>query len=209
MILVFLILAGVLIWALCKTDTFSRKSKSGGDDLERLRREWESQGPQEPAQGSGAADQSDLERIRRQVWEDKKRREVSEMAKRAAEKETEEQDALAFQKALEDKFLASPTTRRIIDAIGDGTGRLPEEITVYNDRVTGRTNGQMREFDFAVNRVPFLDKMYTMEGDVLKTAHNPKEALARAIDRILGGQYNIEHSSPSHVLLRLKPTTPW
>lgn len=209
MILVFLILAGVLIWALCKTDTFSRKSKSGGDDLERLRREWESQGPQEPAQGSGAADQSDLERIRRQVWEDKKRREVSEMAKRAAEKETEEQDALAFQKALEDKFLASSTTRRIIDAIGDGTGRLPEEITVYNDRVTGRTNGQMREFDFAVNRVPFLDKMYTMEGDVLKTAHNPKEALARAIDRILGGQYNIEHSSPSHVLLRLKPTTPW
>lgn len=209
MILVFLILAGVLIWALCKTDTFSRKSKSGGDDLERLRREWESQGPQEPAQGSGAADQSDLERIRRQVWEDKKRREVSEMAKRAAEKETEEQDALAFQKALEDKFLASSTTRRIIDAIGDGTGRLPEEITVYNDRVTGRTNGQMREFDFAVNRVPFLDKMYTMEGDVLKTAHNPKEALARAIDRILGGQYNIEHSNPSHVLLRLKPTTPW
>lgn len=209
MILVFLILAGVLIWALCKTDTFSRKSKSGGDDLERLRREWESQGPQEPAQGSGAADQSDLERIRRQVWEDKKRREVSEMAKRAAEKETEEQDALAFQKALEDKFLASSTTRRIIDAIGDGTGRLPEEITVYNDRVTGRTNGQIREFDFAVNRVPFLDKMYTMEGDVLKTAHNPKEALARAIDRILGGQYNIEHSSPSHVLLRLKPTTPW
>lgn len=209
MILVFLILAGVLIWALCKTDTFSRKSKSGGDDLERLRREWESQGPQEPAQGSGAADQSDLERIRRQVWEDKKRREVSEMAKRAAEKETEEQDALAFQKALDEKFLASPTTRRIIDVIGDGTGRLPEEITVYNDRVTGRTNGQMREFDFAVNRVPFLDKMYTMEGDVLKTAHNPKEALARAIDRILGGQYNIEHSSPSHVLLRLKPTTPW
>ena len=51
--------------------------------------------------------------------------------------------------------------------------------------------------------------MYTMEGDVLKTAHNPKEALARAIDRILGGQYNIEHSCPSHVLLRLKPTTPW
>ena len=36
-----------------------------------------------------------------------------------------------------------------------------------------------------------------------------KEALARAIDRILGGQYNVEHSGPDHVLLRLKPTTPW
>ena len=53
-------------------------------------------------------------------------------------------NAVAFQKALDEKFLASPTTRRIIDAIGDGTGRLPEEITVYNDRVTGRTNGRMR-----------------------------------------------------------------
>ena len=141
--------------------------------------------------------------------------ELAYAAKRLRQEEEERlrqgdaQNAVAFQKALDERFLASPTTRRIIDAIGDGTGRLPEEITVYNDRVTGRTNGQMREFDFAVNRVPFLDKMYTMEGDVLKTAHNPKEALARAIDRILGGQYNIEHSSPSHVLLRLKPTTPW
>ena len=43
----------------------------------------------------------------------------------------------------------------------------------------------------------------------MKTVHNPKEALARAIDRILGGQYNVEHSGPDHVLLRLKPTTPW
>lgn len=119
------------------------------------------------------------------------------------------QNAVAFQKALDEKFLASPTTRRIIDVIGDGTGRLPEEITVYNDRVTGCTDGRTRTFGFAANRVPLLNKVYTIEGKFVKTAHNPKEALARAIDRILGGQYNIEHSSPSHVLLRLKPTTPW
>ena len=118
-------------------------------------------------------------------------------------------NALAFQKALEDKFLASSTTRRIIDAIGDGTGRLPEEIAVYDDRVTGCTDGRTWTFGFAANRVPLLNKVYTIEGKFVKTAHNPKEALARAIDRILGGQYNIEHSSPSHVLLRLKPTTPW
>lgn len=118
-------------------------------------------------------------------------------------------NAVAFQKALEDKFLASSTTRRIIDAIGDGTGRLPEEIAVYDDRVTGCTDGRTRTFGFAANRVPLLNKVYTIEGKFVKTVHNPKEALARAIDRILGGQYNIEHSSPSHVLLRLKPTTPW
>ena len=119
------------------------------------------------------------------------------------------QNAVAFQKALDEKFLASPTTRRIIDAIGDGTGRLPEEIAVYDDRVTGCTDGRTRTFGFAANRVPLLNKVYTIEGKFVKTVHNPKEALARAIDRILGGQYNVEHSGPDHVLLRLKPTTPW
>lgn len=43
----------------------------------------------------------------------------------------------------------------------------------------------------------------------MKSAHNPKEALARAINLILGEQYNIEHSGTDHVLLRLKATNHW
>ena len=114
-----------------------------------------------------------------------------------------------FQKDLEEQFLNSSLTRQIIEAISDGTGRLPEEITVFDSRVTGRTNSQMRDFDFAANRVPFLDGLYTIEGEYVKSAHNPKEALAHAINLILGEQYNIEHSGTDHVLLRLKATNQW
>lgn len=119
------------------------------------------------------------------------------------------QRAQAFQKDLEEQFLNSSLTRQIIEAISDDTGRLPEEITVFDSRVTGRTNSQMRDFDFAANRVPFLDGLYTIEGEYVKSAHNPKEALARAINLILGEQYNIEHSGTDHVLLRLKATNYW
>ena len=119
------------------------------------------------------------------------------------------QEALAQQAALTEFYYNSSLTRKIVDAISDGTGRLPEEITVFDSRVTGRTNSQMRDFDFAANRVPFLDGLYTIEGEYVKSAHNPKEALAHAINLILGEQYNIEHSGTDHVLLRLKATNLW
>lgn len=138
----------------------------------------------------------------------RKKDEAARAAKKA-KKEKELQDALDDQKAREEQFFNSNLTRKIIEAISDGTGRLPEEITIYDDRVTGRTNGQMRTFDFAANRVPFLDGLYTIEGEYVKSAHNPKEALAHAINLILGEQYNIEHSGTDHVLLRLKATNLW
>lgn len=134
---------------------------------------------------------------------------IAPLRKKQKLTDKELQRAQAFQKDLEEQFLNSSLTRQIIEAISDDTGRLPEEITVFDSRVTGRTNSQMRNFDFAANRVPFLDGLYTIEGEYVKSAHNPKEALARAINLILGEQYNIEHSGTDHVLLRLKATNYW
>lgn len=134
---------------------------------------------------------------------------IAPLRKKQKLTDKELQRAQAFQKDLEKQFLNSSLTRQIIEAISDDTGRLPEEITVFDSRVTGRTNSQMRDFDFAANRVPFLDGLYTIEGEYVKSAHNPKEALARAINLILGEQYNIEHSGTDHVLLRLKATNYW
>ena len=51
------------------------------------------------------------------------------------------QEALAQQAALTEFYYNSSLTRKIVDAISDGTGRLPEEIVVCRDRVTGRTRG--------------------------------------------------------------------
>ena len=144
-----------------------------------------------------------------QMIKDREREQAEAQAKAREEKLEQKKEALARQKSLEDKFFNSSLTRQIIEAISDDTGRLPEEITVFDSRVTGRTNSQMRDFDFAANRVPFLDGLYTIEGEYVKSAHNPKEALAHAINLILGEQYNIEHSGTDHVLLRLKATNHW
>ena len=67
-------------------------------------------------------------------------------------------EAEKYDKELEEKYFQSPLTKRIIASISDGTGRLPEQIDVYEDRVTGRTEGAVRAFDFLTERVPKLEK---------------------------------------------------
>lgn len=74
---------------------------------------------------------------------------TAETARGAAEK---------YDKELEEKYFQSPLTKRIIASISDGTGRLPEQIDVHADRVTGRTEGAVRAFDFLTERVPKLEK---------------------------------------------------
>ena len=146
--------------------------------------------------------------------------------------ENTKREALARQKSLEDKFFNSPLTQQIIEAISDGTGRLPEEITVYDDHVTGCTNGQMRNFGFAANRVPIFNQVYACMDDYREefSLLRPQLALGKAINRILNDQYDVYdkaihrreqvshpegndhifyHYTSDHVLLRLKATNQW
>lgn len=166
----------------------------------------------------------DREKAQAEAWAKARLKEVKEKEER--------QDALARQKSLEDKFFNSPLTREIIQTIRGGSNNLPEEIVVYDDRVTGRTNGQMRTFDFAANRVPFLEEAYvcTYKRDEVDFLLKPQIALGNAINRILNGQYEIHDEAKykvitrtdsdgefhhlyeyisDHVLLRLKATNQW
>ena len=166
----------------------------------------------------------DREKAQAEAWAKARLKEVKEKEER--------QDALARQKSLEDKFFNSPLTREIIQTIRGGSNNLPEEIVVYDDRVTGRTNGQMRIFDFAANRVPFLEEAYvcTYKRDEVDFLLKPQIALGNAINRILNGQYEIHDEAnykvitrtdsdgefhhlyeyiSDHVLLRLKATNQW
>ena len=166
----------------------------------------------------------DREKAQAEAWARARLKEVKEKEER--------QDALARQKSLEDKFFNSPLTREIIQTIRGGSNNLPEEIVVYDDRVTGRTNGQMRTFDFAANRVPFLEEAYvcTYKRDEVDFLLKPQIALGNAINRILNGQYEIHDEAKykvitstdsdgefhhlyeyisDHVLLRLKATNQW
>ena len=161
-----------------------------------------------------------------------RKKDKAKQAAEEAQKEKERQDALARQKALEDKYFNSPLTRKIIDGISESTDQLPEEITIYDDHVTGRTNGRTRTFDFSANRVPFLEEAYacTYIKDEVDFLLKPQIALGNAINRILNGQYEIHDEAnykvitrtdsdgefhhlyeyiSNHVLLRLKATNQW
>lgn len=122
-------------------------------------------------------------------------------------------EAEKYDKELEEKYFQSPLTKRIIASISDGTGRLPEQIDVHADRVTGRTEGAVRAFDFLTERVPKLEKSFAYKDPVYGYS-SPEEALATAINRILGGEYDMKwvyrgsypHAERDHVVLTLKAT---
>ena len=164
----------------------------------------------------------DREKAQAEAWAKARLKEVKEKEER--------QDALARQKSLEDKFFNSPLTREIIQTIRGGSNNLPEEIVVYDDRVTGRTNGITRTYDFIANRVTTLQRVYNCMlhyGDY-ELLLRPQVALGNAINRVLGGEYDVSdeavrrseqhahsdgeiyflfHYTSDHVLLRLKPKT--
>lgn len=168
----------------------------------------------------------------------RKKAEAARVAEKAKMEQMEQevvlakQESLARQKSLEDKFFNSPLTRKIIEAISDGTGQLPEEITIYDDHVTGRTNGQVRTFGFAANRVPVFNQVYACMDDYREefSLLRPQLALGNAINRILNDQYDVYdkaihrreqishpegndhifyHYTSNHVLLRIKATNQW
>lgn len=152
----------------------------------------------------------------------------------ALQKKQKEQETLARkraeQRSLEDKYANSPLTREIIQTIRGGSNDLPEEIVVYDDHVTGRTNGVTRTYDFIANRVATLQRVYNCMlhyGDY-ELLLRPQIALGNAINRVLGGEYDVSdeairqseqhshsdgevyfffHYTSDHVLLRLKPKT--
>lgn len=154
----------------------------------------------------------------------------AKVAAEKAERDREVSAILEKQKTFENKYAGSPLTREIIRTISDGTGRKPEEIEIYDDRVSGRTDGVVRTFDFRANRVPFFEAAikHSSDADIdVGFLIRPQIAMAEAINRILGGQYNImdmaKHSAErknfsdgdfyiqygyisDHVIMRLKPT---
>lgn len=128
------------------------------------------------------------------VGDRRKFKAAAEKAEQKRQEEWERQKKIARQKELEDRYAASPLTWQIICAISDGTDRKPEIIEVYDDHVTGCTNGVVRKFDFYVNRVEPLTAVYEVasgrEIDI-ETKLRPQMALGAAINRQLGGEYDL------------------
>ena len=134
----------------------------------------------------------------RTTYKSLEQKEAEERAQKASEEwarqNAERQKKIARQKELEDRYAASPLTWQIICAISDGTDRKPEIIGVYDDHVTGCTNGVTRTFDFYANRVEPFTAVYEVASgrDIdIETKLRPQVALGAAINRQLGGEYDL------------------
>ncbi len=119
---------------------------------------------------------------------------AAEKAEQKRQEEQKRQQEIARQQELENRYAASPLTWQIICAISGGTDRKPEIIEVYDDHVTGCTNGVVRKFDFYVNRVKPLDAVLEITYDNNFDSERklrPQMALGAAINRQLGGEYDL------------------
>lgn len=125
-------------------------------------------------------------------------KEAEERAQKASEERArqnaERQQKITKQKELEDRYAASPLTWQIICAISGDPNHKPEIIEVYDDRVTGRTNGVIRTYDFYVNRVETFASVYeSATGHAVeeRLLLRPQVALASAINRRLESEYEL------------------
>ena len=169
---------------------------------------------------------------KKQREEENEWRQREEAAKRQIEenkKKKEREEAILKQNQLVEKYASSPLTREIIRTISDGTGRKPEEITIYNDHISGCTNGTVRTYNFKVNRIPIFDSAIKYDGELIDESClvRPQVAMAAAINRMLGGEYSINDIAKrsrevetyrdgdtrtiygytsNYVIMRLKPT---
>lgn len=134
--------------------------------------------------------QAEASRIMDNIHENNSRR-IEEMQKK---KEEEKQKNKLAHKELENKYVGSALIKEIVRVICDGTGRKPEEITIYNDRVSGCTNGAMRVCDIKAHGKPLFQPVFTYSGECIDEdcLVRPQVAMATAINKELGEAYCID-----------------
>ncbi len=147
-----------------------------------------------------------------------KDRVANEERKSVQQKNQAEEKAEHYRQMLIKQYMSSSLTQEIIDAIRDGAGQKPEEIVVNQSSVSGRTNGVMRSYEFLVHRVPELTERksfdykhkFAADCDLYSTSWvyvYQQDALANAINKILGEEYSITKENDGMVVtMRLKPT---
>lgn len=162
----------------------------------------------------------------------KRQQDTSEQLRMVTDRIKKEEEAAQQQQAEQIKrYVNSPLTQTILQTISTPL-RRPEAIHIYNDHITGFTNGQPRTFDFTVNRVAHFPRVTKTspaeEYDYESKIFRPQICMATAINQILGNDYNIIdeakrtttehfysdgdfhflcHYESNYVVMRLKPKT--
>ncbi|MFR6395244.1 MAG: hypothetical protein ACLUNQ_09330 [Oscillospiraceae bacterium] len=116
-------------------------------------------------------------------------------------------EAEAYKTKLINKYVASPITAEVLDVILNANRDKPTEIEVHYNCVVSRLDDMIRTYDFLKNQVTFFETKYFNDGLCTKAVYQ-SEALAEAINQILGGSYSIDHKIEADQMvfvLRLEP----
>ncbi len=116
-------------------------------------------------------------------------------------------EAEAYKRKLINKYVASPIMAEVLDVILSDNGDKPTEIEVHYNCVVSRLDDMIRTYDFLKNQVTFFETQYFSDGICTKAVYQ-SEALAEAINRILGGHYSIDHKIEADrmvFVMRLEP----
>lgn len=116
-------------------------------------------------------------------------------------------EAEKYKRRLTNQYVASPLTAEVLDTILGTNKDKPTEIEVHYNYIASRLDDTIRTYDFLKNQVVFFETQYFDDG-ICATAVYQNEAMAEAINRILGGKYSIDHKIEADKMvfvMRLEP----
>lgn len=123
---------------------------------------------------------------------------AAQKAKAAAEAAHKE-EIKRKERELVERYTNSELTRKVIAVLCKGNPEtyLPEKIWIYHDKIVGELKGEIRTFDFGINRVHNFKQVFC-SGELGEDFDNrfaemekQQMAMATALNNLLKGKYKI------------------
>ena len=130
---------------------------------------------------------------------EKRAKEIKEHNEYLAAEAAHKEEIKRKERELVERYTNSELTRKVIAVLCKGNPEtyLPEKIWIYHDKIVGELKGEIRTFDFGINRVHNFIQVFC-SGELGEDFDNrfaemekQQLAMATALNNLLRGQYMI------------------
>lgn len=130
---------------------------------------------------------------------EKRAKEIKEHNEYLAAEAAHKEEIKRKERELVERYTNSELTRKVIAVLCKGNPEtyLPEKIWIYHDKIVGELKGEIRTFDFGINRVHNFKQVFC-SGELGEDFDNrfaemekQQLAMATALNNLLRGQYMI------------------
>ena len=130
---------------------------------------------------------------------EKRAKEIKEHNEYLAAEAAHKEEIKRKERELVERYTNSELTRKVIAVLCKGNPEtyLPEKIWIYHDKIVGELKGEIRTFDFGINRVHNFKQVFC-SGELGEDFDNrfaemekQQLAMATALNNLLRGQYVI------------------